>query len=117
MSHWPLKNHGTPSTNTSGAKLTAYLSHTYTRRFLSGKSRTLLSQTTGQKFNKYDCVHKLLPTHSTQRREISVESLEAFAAGNKDALREMVYEYIRSRGLQGAIADEASEALGLVNNQ
>jgi hypothetical protein len=50
---------------------------------------------------------------STQR---SPESLEAFAAGDKDHLRSLTLSYIRGRGSLGATADESSISLGLLHN-
>ena len=56
------------------------------------------------------------PTQSTQRRPPSPESLAALSAGNKEALRELVYQHIHSCKCFGAIADEATEAMAMSPN-
>jgi hypothetical protein len=49
-------------------------------------------------------------------RKLSAESLEAFAAGDKIQIRQVVHQYICTCGPSGATADQASLALGLLTN-
>jgi|SRR5579864_2276001 len=53
---------------------------------------------------------------STDYRSTSAESLEAFAAGDKQRSLLLVLEYIRSCRERGSTADQGSAALGLGSN-
>ena len=58
-----------------------------------------------------------MPLNSSKtRRQLSPESLEAFASGNKQRSRVRVLEYLRSCRERGATVDEVSAALGVPPN-